>query len=300
MAQLLVELLKIPFYYLLELFYFITRCRPKKEIKNQDILITGAAQGIGAEFARKFSEMGNRVHLVDVNEEMLVETVDSLNNLGFEAYPYVCDLTMSEQVQSLFDGITSAGFTISVLVNNAGVAFGTPLTEMSLTQIQHSLSVNITASLWLIKLFLPKMLEINEGHVVNIASMAGKFPLIDSTDYCAAKAGSIHTMNQLRSQHCSTNVKFTAVCPWFVDTKMITGIDPSSVAAVSPQHVVAVAVKGVRENKEDVYIPRHIKTAITLLRAVLPSPTIKALTVIKNSQVSMRNYEGQRMVEKIK
>ena len=295
MVLLLVELLKIPFYYLMELFYFITRCRPKKEIKNQDILITGAAQGIGAEFARKFSEMGNRVHLVDVNEEMLVETVDSLNNLGFEAYPYVC-----EQVQSLFDGITSAGFTITVLVNNAGVAFYTPLTEMSLTQIQHSLSVNLAASLWLIKLFLPKMLEINEGHVVNIASMAGKFPLIDSTDYCAAKAGSIHTMNQLRSQHCSTNVKFTAVCPWFVDTKMISGVDPSSVAAVSPEHVAAVAVKGVRENKEDIYIPRHIKNTVTLIRAVLPSPAIKALTVITNRQDSMRNYEGQRMVEKIK
>ena len=136
-------------------------------------------------------------------------------------------------------------------------------------------------------------------HVINIASMAGKFPAINLTDYCAAKAGAIHTMNQLRSQHCSTNVKFTAVCPYVVDTKMISGIDPSSVGAMSPQHVVAVAVKGVRENKEDIYIPRHIKTAMTLLLAVLPSPTIKALTAMRKRD-HLKNYEGQRMEEKIK
>ena len=89
------------------------------------------------------------------------------------------------------------------------------------------------------------------------------------------------------------------LCPYVVDTKMISGIDPSSVGAMSPQHVVAVAVKGVRENKEDIYIPRHIKSAMTLLLAVLPSPTIKALTAMRKRD-HLKNYEGQRMEEKIK
>lgn len=304
MTSLLLELVKLPIHFFMEIFYFITRCRPLKKIQNQDILITGAAQGIGAEFARQLADMGNRVHLVDLNEKLLLETADSLKSKGLDVYTYTCDLSKKEQVKELYNEINSAGFAITFLVNNAGVAFITPITEMTLTQIEHSIAVNLMSSLWLIKLFLPKMLEMDEGHVLNVASLAGKFAMELSTDYCAAKAGSIHMIEQLRAQYCNSQVKFSVVCPWFVDTKMISGVDLRSVRAVSPEFVVLNAIKGVRENKEVICVPNYINNILSPLNMILPAYLKNAMrkkrhAIMEQSGV-LDKIVGQQMAETIK
>ena len=81
----LLDLLKLPLFVLLEVFYFIFRCRPKKDIINQDILITGAGQGIGKEFARQFAAMGNTVHCVDIEEKLVQNVVEDLKRKGHQA-----------------------------------------------------------------------------------------------------------------------------------------------------------------------------------------------------------------------
>ena len=294
----LIALLKLPFFLLLEVFYFIFRCRPKKDIKNQHILITGAGQGIGEQFARQFAAMGNTVHCVDIEEKLVQNVVEELKGEGYEAYSYTCDLTKHEQVQALYDEITGAGFVINILVNNAGVAFMRKIQEMTLTQIQHSMTVNIISNLWLIKLFLPKMLELNEGHVVNIASLAGIFPMRRSTDYCAAKAGSIHTLNQLRVDHMEAEVKFTAVCPFFVNTKMIAGVNPSTVHATSAQDMVRTAIRGIRENKEVIIIPGVFRL-LKVFRDVAPTYLMRSLRNNEAQDKLLENFIGQRRSERI-
>jgi short-subunit dehydrogenase len=296
----LLAFLKLPFVLLLEVVYFIFRCRPKKEIKNQHILITGAGQGIGEQFARQFAAMGNTVHCVDIEEKLVQNLVEELKGNGHQAYSYCCDLTKHEQVQGLYNDIAGAGFIINILVNNAGVAFGRSIQDMTLTQIQHSMTVNIVSNLWLINLFLPKMLEINEGHIVNIASLAGVFPLENATDYCAAKAGSIHALNQLRMDHIETNIKFTAVCPWFVNTKMITGINPA--IAISAESLVSKAIRGIRENKQMVIIPKVFRI-MKVISQFTPASLIKPLALARKKKEDAlspsSNFVGQRMSEKI-
>ena len=295
----LLALVKLPFVLLLEIIYFIFRCRPKKNIKNQHILITGAGQGIGAQFARQFAAMGNTIHCVDIEEKLVQNVVEELKANGHQAYAYTCDLTKHEQVQGLYDDIVGAGFVINILVNNAGVAFGRSIQKMTLTQIQHSMTVNLVSNLWLIKLFLPKMLELNDGHIVNIASLAGFFPLRNSTDYCAAKAGSIHALNQLRVDHMKTNVKFTAVCPLFVNTKMIAGIDPK--AAMSVEYLVGKAIRGIRENKEVIIVPGFFRV-MKVIQDFAPPYLFRALLGARAgaSAKAGKGFVGQRMSEKIK
>ncbi|XP_063676870.1 estradiol 17-beta-dehydrogenase 11-like [Bolinopsis microptera] len=294
----LLALVKLPFVLLLEIVYFIFRCRPKKEIKNQHILITGAGQGIGAEFARQFAAMGNTIHCVDIDEKLVENIVDDLKGNGHQAYSYTCDLTKHDQVQRLHDDILGAGFVINILVNNAGVAFMAGILDMSLTQIQHSMMVNIVSNLWLIKLFMPKMLELNEGHIVNIASGAGFFPMINKTDYCSAKAGSIHALNQLRMDHMKTKLKFTAVCPFFVNTKMIAGLDTS--IAMSAEHLVTKAIRGIREDKEVILVPDTLRV-IKIIQDFAPPYLMRALYATKTEKRAKlsKNIYGQRMDEKI-
>ena len=133
---------------------------------------------------------------------------------------YTCDLTDATQVENLYKEVCGGGSTITVLINNAGVVASNTLTEISLTQIKLTIDVNLIANLWMIKLFLPEMLKLNTGHIVNIASAAGFDPTLPITDYCASKAASMHTMSQLRVQTTGSNVKYTAVCPFIVKTEM--------------------------------------------------------------------------------
>ena len=219
---------------------------------------------------------------------------------GHQAHSYTCDLTKHELVQKLYDDIAGAGFVINILINNAGVVFsGIPVHEMTLTQIQHSMTVNSVAPLWLIKLFLPKMIEINEGHVVNIASIAGLFPLRGLTDYCAAKAGSIHAMNQLRLDHIWTNIKFTAICPFFVKTKMIAGIKVDERVQMTPETLVTKAIRAIRENRETLVLPSWAKI-LKIIEDFTPSYSLVASRKRRWKQAKDIGFEGQRMSEKIK
>ena len=296
----LLALVKLPFVLLLEIAYFIFRCRPKKDIQNQHILITGAGQGIGAEFARQFAAMGNTIHCVDIDEKLVQNVANDLKGNGHQAYSYTCDLTKHDQVQRLHDDIVGAGFVINILVNNAGVAFMGSMLNMSLTQIQHSMMVNIVSNLWLIKLCMPKMLELNEGHIVNISSGAGFFPMINKTDYCSAKAGSIHALNQLRMDHMETKLKFIAVCPSFVNTKMIAGTDTS--IALSVEYLVTKAIRGIRENKEVILVPDKLRV-FKIIQDIFPSYLMEAfkssLAGPEAKSLKTDSLIGHRMNEKV-
>lgn len=291
MASLLLALLQIPVYYFLEVIYFLFRCRPKKQMKDEHVLITGAAQGIGGGLADKFAEMGNTVHCVDIDSNLVQKKVDGLRAKGFKAHAYTCDLTKREEVEQLHKDIIGDGHTVTVLINNAGVAFGISIGDQTLNQLNQSMTLNLTSNLWLIKLFLPKMIELNKGHVVNMASAAGLFPIPKCTDYCAAKAASIHTMNQLRTEFVESDVKFTAICPAFVETNMTKGLK-GRVNLLPLEVCVNRCIKGILENKEILIIPTTINIAISFY-TLLPSP-LQKYTLMKRLEA------GQKMAEKNK
>ena len=294
-VALFLAFLRLPLYLMLEIFYFLFRCRPRKTISNQHVLVTGAGQGIGAEFARQFAEMGNTVHCLDINNELVEGVAATLRGAGHSARAYTCDLTKSEEVERVYKEISDAGNVITVLINNAGVVFGRNIEDMSLTQIQHSLTVNLVSGLWTIKLFLPDMLRLNQGHVVNIASMLGLMPLQGAiTDYCAGKAGAVHVLSQLRNQHGHTNVKFTAVCPWFVRTKLIAGIEEQT-NAMEPEFLVKAAIQGILEDKDVVMVPNSVRL-ISFLLKISPLPIRDAFY---KKRPDFGKFVGHKMTEKV-
>ena len=181
------------------------------------------------------------------------------------------------------------------------MAFVRAITDLSLTQIQHSMTVNIVSNLWLIKLFLPNMLRSNKGHIVNIASMAGRIPLLDGTDYCAAKAGSIHTINQLRVQYSDTLLKFSVVCPFFVKTKMIEGME-DAVKALDVGYVVGLAIKGILEGQEMIMIPSAHMKIVDFIYRNSPLPIRHAMeNLMRAGQTEqVKSFVGHKLAEKIK
>ena len=212
----------LPYYFLKDILLCVGRLFKKGTITGQQVLITGAGGGIGAEFALQFAKMGNTVHCLDVNANSLDQTVKGLTDQGHNAFAYKCDLTKVDEIQQIADGLKQKNVKITVLVNNAGVASYKEILEMSPTKLSQCVTVNLIAPMWTTQIFLPHMQELGYGHIINVASIAGFLSVLrTSPEYSPAKAGLINFARQLEIQLPNNDIKITTVCPHFVNTNMI-------------------------------------------------------------------------------
>ena len=295
----------LPYYFLKDIILYIWRLFGKGNITGQHVLITGAAEGIGAEFALQFAKMGNTIHCLDINAERLDETVKDLIGQGYNAFAYKCDLTKINEIQHVADSLEHKNVEITVLVNNAGVAFATHFLEMSPTQLSYSINVNLIASMWTTRLFLPKMKFLNQGHIINVASLAGFFPILrNSTDYCSAKAGLIHLGRQLEFELSYTDIKVTTVCPSFVNTNMIRGITEdlkSRGTLVEPADLVAAAIDGAAKGLSMVIYPHYFNVICCIFNLIPSSMKRKMYQKLVLQDLHHHDtFVGQNMRERIK
>ena len=118
---------------------------------------------------------------------------------------------------------------VNIIVNNAGVVQGKLFHEMSEAKASKTLTVNLESHFWIVKEFLGKMIKRNEGHIVNVASLAGTCGNAALTDYSASKAGAYGFSESLRIElkHLNTKINVTTINPGFIDTGMFKGVKES-------------------------------------------------------------------------
>jgi len=173
-------------------------------------LITGASSGIGAATVTRLAAEGFEVHAVARRAERLAELAAAT---GCEAH--VVDVTDSDGVLALAADIGH----IDVLVNNAGLGrMEAPLASGSLSDITRTIDTNVTALMVATMAFLPSMIQRRTGHIVNIGSMAGLYPLASAT-YGASKAAVSRFSMNLRIELRGTGVRVTEICPGRVATE---------------------------------------------------------------------------------
>lgn len=183
-------------------------------------LVTGASSGIGEATTRALAAQGFRVHAA-------ARRVDRLEKLAGETgcTAHQLDVRDSDAVVSLISSIN----TIDVLVNNAGLGRGWgSLAEASFADIEVTVSTNVTAAIHLVQAVLPGMIERGQGHVVNVGSMAGLYPL-GSALYGATK-GAMHRLStNLRLELQGSGVRVTEICPGRIQTEFydVAVDDPS-------------------------------------------------------------------------
>lgn len=199
-------------------------------------LVTGASSGIGAATATRLASDGYRVLAVARRAERLDELAAAT---GCEVH--VLDVRDSDALVEL---IERAG-PLDVLVNNAGLGrMGGSLAESSLDDIVDSVDTNITSVMVATKAALPAMTARGLGHIVNIGSMAGLYPL-PSASYGATKAAIHRLSTNLRLELRGTGVRVTEICPGRVSTEFY------DVAIDDPERRRAVKDSGVREVTAD-------------------------------------------------
>lgn len=186
---------------------------------NKTVLITGATSGIGLGCARKFAENGDRLILTGRNEQRLHEVCEELKGKGSEVLPLVFDVRDREAAQNAIASLPQQWKVIDVLVNNAGLALGLePEYEGNPDDWETMIDTNIKGLLTMTRLIVPGMVERNQGHIINIGSVAGDAAYAGGNVYCATKAAVKALTDGLRIDVAHTAVRVTNLKPGLVET----------------------------------------------------------------------------------
>ena len=220
--SLLVDLLPLPRRPLLALALFTalwaareaTFPMREKSLKGQVALVTGGAGGIGRLMALRLAREGCTVVVWDLNVDAANKVAEEINAAGGRAFAFKCDVSDRNVVYAVAqETLAKTGGVVDILVNNAGIVAGKKLLEADDARSDLTIKVNTTALLWVTKAFLPGMMARKRGHVVTIASSAGRVGVAGMTDYCASKFGAVGFDEALRMEmrHSCPEVKTTCV-----------------------------------------------------------------------------------------
>lgn len=182
-------------------------------------LITGATSGIGEACARKFAEGGYNLILTARRAEKLAEIKAQLEAEGTKVRTLVFDVRDAEAAKQAIGSLEAEWQTIDVLINNAGLALGLEKEyEGDPEDWNTMIDTNIKGLLTMTRLIVPTMIERNEGHVINIGSVAGDAAYAGGNVYCATKAAVKTITDGLRIDVAESAVRVTNVKPGLVET----------------------------------------------------------------------------------
>jgi uncharacterized protein len=197
-------------------------------LNNKNIVITGASSGIGERIAYMIAEQGARPILLARSYERLIEIAKKIKEkTGVDALFYKVDVSDSEAVERVFHEILDQVQTIDVLINNAGYGKFDHVVDATITETKDMFAVNVFGLIACTKMVLPTMIANNSGHIINIASQAGKFATPKSSVYSATKHAVLGFTNSLRMELASTNIYVTAVNPGPIRTRFFDIADES-------------------------------------------------------------------------
>lgn len=191
-------------------------------------LITGASSGIGAELAKIHAQKGGDLVLVARRLNRLEELKSKLeSDFGVQVYLISKDLTKSSSATEIYQEILSQGFQIDILINNAGFGGVGNFYERDWESEKAMINLNIVALSELTHLFLPNMIKLNSGYILNISSTASMMPGPLQAVYFATKAYVSSFSNAISEELKGTGVSVTALLPGATATEFgeVSGLD---------------------------------------------------------------------------
>lgn len=194
---------------------------------GQTVLITGSARGIGRATALQFAKLGANVAISYLTSEQLaIDLLRELTQLGSNAMCIKCDVTEENQVKGMIDEVVKKYGKIDVLINNAGFAKFTPILEKEVSDWKKTMDINLLGPFLCIKHTSKYMLSIKSGKIINISSTSGIHNFDHNiADYDAAKAGLI-TLTKNCAKALAPHIYVNSVAPGWVDTEMNADLLP--------------------------------------------------------------------------
>lgn len=196
-----------------------------KQLKNKTAIITGASSGIGEATARVLSGEGVNLVLAARREDRLNELKEEIESNGGKAIVVKTDVTERDQVDNMAQKAKDKFGSIDILINNAGLMPLSLMKNLHVDEWDQMIDVNLKGVLYCIAAVLPTMREQQNGHIVNISSVAGRKVMPGSAVYSATKFGVRAISEGLRQELSpSDNIRITAIEPGAVDTELMDTI----------------------------------------------------------------------------
>lgn len=200
----------------------------RKQLKDKNIVITGASSGIGEKVALMVAELGARPILLARSKDKLAEICKKINQkTSANCIYFQLDVSDFEQVKVVFRKIHQEVDYIDILLNNAGFGVFDSFHEANFEDIEKMFEVNVLGLMACTKEVLPLMIERNTGYIINIASQAGKLATPKSSGYAATKHAVLGFTNSLRMELAKTNIFVSAVNPGPIETNFFNAADKS-------------------------------------------------------------------------
>jgi NADP-dependent 3-hydroxy acid dehydrogenase YdfG len=262
------------------------------------VAITGAARGIGRATAAALVREGATVAIGDLDADLARRTADEL---GPQAAAFALDVTDRASFDAFLDAVEGQLGPVDVLVNNAGIMALGPFVAEDDATARRMVDINIHGVLHGMKAVLPRLLARGDGHLVNIASVAGKGPYPGGATYCGTKHFVVGVSDTARGELRGTGVEVSVVMPVVVDTELASGVSTArGIPKVKPDDVAVAIVEVLKRPRFDVYVPRSIGP-LTALSAALPRRLREAfMRAIGADRVLWRVDDGARRAYEVR
>jgi NAD(P)-dependent dehydrogenase (short-subunit alcohol dehydrogenase family) len=237
-----------------------------KSLNGRVIAITGAARGIGKATAAALVREGARVGIGDIDAELARRTADELGG-GVRAYGL--DVTSRPSVSEFLDSVERDLGPLDVMINNAGIMPVGPFLEETDASAVRQLDINVHGVLFGMKEALPRMLPRRSGHIVNLASIAGKGGFPHLATYCASKFAVVGATESVRAEYLDSGIDFTYVMPSLVDTELTAGLSAGrGIEKAKPEDVAEAIVDALKFPRVEVFVPKVVGRISAVMQAM--------------------------------
>lgn len=262
---------------------------PTIELDGALIAVTGAARGIGLETARAFIAQGAYVALGDLDDALAEKAAV---DLGTRASAHRLDVTdKASFVAFLAEAESAHGRPVDVLVNNAGVMPNGPFLDQADHLDELTINVNVYGLIHGMRAAAPGMIERGHGHIVNICSLAGKFPIKGLAVYNASKYAAVGLTAATRLELDRTGVSVSAVLPSAVRTELSSGIDYGILPSVEPEDIAAAVLKSVRTRQAEIAVPGYVG-AVSALSDLVPERVMRGLRSLIDDERAVTHVDA--------
>ena len=192
------------------------------DLKDKNIIVTGASGGIGNSIVKKLNESGANILASGTRIEKLEELKNNFEKIKILKF----DISVSEKIEEFIENATKElGGSLDCIINNAGVTQDNLAIRMGVDEWKKVIDINLTSTFLMSKFAIKKMLKNKSGKIVNITSVVGHTGNLGQANYTASKAGIVAMSKSLSIEYAKKNININCISPGFIKTTMTDKID---------------------------------------------------------------------------
>ena len=192
------------------------------DLKNKNVIVTGASGGIGNSIVEKLYELNANILATGTKVEKLNELKNKFNNINILQF----DISKHDKIENFIDQSTEIlGGKLDCIVNNAGITMDNLVIRMNMNEWNKVIDINLTSTFLMSKYSIKKMLKNKSGKIINITSVVGHTGNIGQANYTASKAGIVAMSKSLAIEYAKKNINVNCISPGFISTAMTDKID---------------------------------------------------------------------------